>query len=160
VRENGDARGRAEFWVPTAILENPKRQLYGLPDAVDPAGGAVWPIEFKSHKRPSRTDELELAFYWWLLEPWRTMRGAEPRGRLVLRQPDGSVEVVDFPIPAFRFDQLKEYVQLIRRGSSVPGPGADLQLPNLPNASTRRGARCDPAETRRDADQRYRSRTC
>jgi predicted RecB family nuclease len=116
VRENGDGSGRAEFWVPTAIMENPKRQLYGLPDAVDPEGGVVLPIEFKSHKRASRSDELELAFYWWLLEPWRTVRRAEPRGRLVLRQPDGSSEVVDVPIPAFRFDQLKDYVRLIRRG--------------------------------------------
>jgi hypothetical protein len=87
-----------------------------LPDAADPAGGALWPIEFKSHKRPSRTDGLELAFYWWLLEPWRTRRRAEPRGRLVTRQPDGLAEVVDTPIPAFRFDQLKEYLQAIRRG--------------------------------------------
>ena len=116
LEERGDGTGRVEFWVPTAILENPRRGVYGWPDAVDQAGGALWPIEFKSHRRPSRTDELELAFYWWLLEPWRTMRRAEPRGRLVLRQPDGLAEVVDIPIPAFRFDQLKEYLQAIRRG--------------------------------------------
>jgi hypothetical protein len=114
--ERRDGTGPAEFWVPTAILENPRRGLYGLPDAVDPADGALWPIEFKSHSRPSTTDELELAFYWWLLEPWRAMRRAQPRGRLVLRQPDGSAEVDDIPIPAFRFDQLKEYLQAIRRG--------------------------------------------
>jgi predicted RecB family nuclease len=120
VEERGDGTGPAEFWVSTAILENPKRRLYGLPDAIDPAGGALWPIEFKSHKRPSRTDELELAFYWWLLDPWRTMRRAEPRGRLVLRQPGGLVEVVDIAIPPHRFDQLKEYLQAIRRGRLYP----------------------------------------
>lgn len=116
VSEAINETGESQFWVPAAILENPKRQLYGLPDAIDPAGGALWPIEFKSHKRPSRTDELELAFYWRLLEPWRTLRHAEPHGRLVLRQPDGSVEMIELTIPAFRFEQLKECLQGIRRG--------------------------------------------
>jgi predicted RecB family nuclease len=116
VKERGDQPGPPEFWAPTAILENPKQHLYGLPDAIDPAGGALWPIEFKSHKRPSKTDELELAFYWWLLEPWRTIRRAEPHGRLVLRQPDGSVDVVDIAIPSYRFDQLKDYLKAIRLG--------------------------------------------
>ena len=70
----------------------------------------------KSHKRPSRSDELELAFYWWLLAPWRSVRRAEPHGRLILRQADQSFELVDVRIPAVRFDQLKEYFRAIRRG--------------------------------------------
>jgi|SRR5579875_817495 len=59
-------------------LRNQNLALHGVPDAVDARGGALIPVEIKSHRSVRRTDELELAFYWRLLEPYRT---ADPGSR-------------------------------------------------------------------------------
>lgn len=76
---------------------NEHLRIRGVPDAVDPAGGAFVPVEIKMHKNVKHTDLLELAFYWLLLDPYRTTRDAEPRGRLVLRR-DGQPVEVDVPL--------------------------------------------------------------
>src|SRR5262249_23194176 len=52
------------------ILKNSTLKIYGQPDAIDTAQGALFPVEIKSHKDVQRSDELELAFYWRLLEPY------------------------------------------------------------------------------------------
>lgn len=63
-------------------LENHQLELHGIPDAVDAARGRLMPVEIKSHREVRCTDELELAFYWRLLEPYRTIDPCEPYGRL------------------------------------------------------------------------------
>ena len=56
----------------TPTFENPRLHILGRPDGIDCGRGAVAPIEVKSHQEVTRSDELELAFYWLLLAPWRT----------------------------------------------------------------------------------------
>jgi CRISPR/Cas system-associated exonuclease Cas4 (RecB family) len=96
----------------TPTFENRRLHIYGRPDGVDAADGALIPIEIKSHKDVQRTDELELAFYWLVLEPSRT-RKTEPRGLLFLRR-DGAFEEVEAPIPAHRFDEVRRLLGEIR----------------------------------------------
>lgn len=96
----------------TPTFENRRLHIYGRPDGVDAADGALIPIEIKSHKDVQRTDELELAFYWLVLEPSRT-RKTEPRGLLFLRR-DGDFEEVEVPIPAHRFDEVRRLLGEIR----------------------------------------------
>jgi hypothetical protein len=93
------------------VLRNEKRHIIGRPDGIDPAAGALVPIEIKSHKDVKRTDLWELAFYWMLLEPYRSrdQRDAEPRGRGAAGPPD----------PQTR--------RAARRGARGSGAGALLQ---------------------------------
>ena len=94
------------------VLEHRDLQLYGIPDAVDPADGALIPIEVKSHRAVQRSDELELCFYW-RLEPYRTAASAPPRGRLVLRRDEQPVEV-DIELTPARFVELEELIAGVR----------------------------------------------
>lgn len=98
------------FGVP--IFGNPELQIYGQPDAIDTAQGALFPVEVKSHKDVQRSDELELAFYWMLLEPLRT-RTASPRGFLLLRR-NGVEEPVEINIRPQRFEQVRGLLKEIR----------------------------------------------
>ena len=68
------------------MFHNRRRHLRGRPDGIDLTAGAWLPVEIKSHAKVQPLDELELAFYWLLLEPHRTQRRARPRGHLVLKQ--------------------------------------------------------------------------
>jgi predicted RecB family nuclease len=106
------------FSVP--ILQNSKLHIYGKPDAIDTAQGALIPVEVKSHKAVQRSDELELAFYWMLLDPLRTKK-ISPHGRLLLRR-DGVVEEVEIEIRPHRFDRVHGLLQEIRdaRARGVP----------------------------------------
>ncbi|MBI3247210.1 MAG: ribonuclease H-like domain-containing protein [Deltaproteobacteria bacterium] len=103
------------FGVP--LFENAKLQIYGKPDAIDTAQGALIPIEIKSHKAVQRSDELELAFYWMLLEPLRK-RKVPPRGYLLLRR-DGVDEQVEVEIPSHRLDQVLDLLQDIRKARDL-----------------------------------------
>jgi CRISPR/Cas system-associated exonuclease Cas4 (RecB family) len=94
------------------VFENPKLQIYGKPDAIDTAEGALVPVEAKSHKTVQRMDELELAFYWLLLEPLRT-RHASPCGRLLLRR-GGTPEEVEVELHPRRLDQIRQLLPQIR----------------------------------------------
>jgi len=98
------------FGVP--VFENPRLEIYGQPDAIDTAQGAMLPVEVKSHKSIQRSDELELAFYWLLLEPHRT-KTVSPRGYLLLRH-DRAIEEVEVEIPPQRFEQVHGLLQGIR----------------------------------------------
>jgi predicted RecB family nuclease len=106
------------FGVP--VFENPTLEIYGKPDAIDTAEGALLPVEVKSHKLVQRSDELELAFYWILLEPHRT-KAVSPRGYLLLRR-NGNVEQVEVKIRPHRFEQVRTLLQEIRdaRARGVP----------------------------------------
>ncbi len=106
--------GEAPFYgVP--VLRDQKREIFGRPDGIDPAGGALIPIEIKSHKDIERKDLWELAFYWMLLEPYRArdQRDAEPRGRLILRR-DGLPVEVPVNLEPDHFSRVRVTLQLIR----------------------------------------------
>lgn len=94
------------------VFENEALSIYGCPDGVETERGALLPVEIKSHKEVRRTDELELAFYWMLLEPLRTKR-TTPKGVLILRDSDKPREVV-VEIPSNRFDEVHHLLGEIR----------------------------------------------
>src|SRR5262245_48035821 len=94
------------------VFENPELEIYGRPDAIDTEKGALIPVEVKSHKEVLRTDILELAFYWMLLEPYRT-RVISPCGYLLLRR-DGVVEPVKVEIEPSRFGQVRALLTDVR----------------------------------------------
>ncbi|MGH3442404.1 MAG: TM0106 family RecB-like putative nuclease, partial [Nitriliruptorales bacterium] len=96
----------------TPMFENRDLRIFGTPDGIDAAGGALIPIEIKSHKDVQRTDELELAFYWLLLQPQRRRR-VPPRGLLILRRDDGAEEV-EVPLREHRFDEVRRLLREIR----------------------------------------------
>ena len=98
------------FNVP--MFKNDSLEIYGKPDAIDTAQGALFPVEIKSHKDVQRSDELELAFYWMVLEPHRT-KTVSPRGYLLLRR-NGIDEQVVVEIQPHRFDQVHGLLQEIR----------------------------------------------
>lgn len=97
----------------TPMFENRRLKIFGQPDGIDAAGGALFPIEIKSHKDVQRTDEIELAFYWLLLQPYRTKRVRQPRGLLILRR-DGVAEEVEVPIREHRFEEVRRLLVEIR----------------------------------------------
>jgi predicted RecB family nuclease len=96
-------------------FENPKLKIYGQPDWIEPEGGALIPVEVKAHKDVQPTDELELAFYWMVLDGHRTRRDVEPRGLLVLKRDATRSELVEVPIKAHRFEEVKRLLHEIRR---------------------------------------------
>ena len=94
------------------ILENADLRIHGAPDAIRTAHGALLPVEIKSHKNVRRTDELELAFYWMLLQPYRT-RAVSPRGFLILRR-DGEAEEVEVELGEQRFHDVSRLISEVR----------------------------------------------
>jgi predicted RecB family nuclease len=106
------------FGVP--VFENPRLEIYGKPDAIDTAQGALVPMEVKSHKVVQRSDELELAFYWLLLEPHRT-KAVSPRGYLLLRR-NGVDEQVEIEIRPHRFEQVHALLREIREARTLGVP--------------------------------------
>lgn len=68
---------------PLPLFENRKLKIFGRPDGIVAARGALIPVEIKLHGKPLPSDILELAFYWMALEPHRRRR-VPPQGKLVL----------------------------------------------------------------------------
>ena len=60
------------------------------------------------------TDELELAFYWMVLEPHRTRHDVEPRGVLMLKRDAAHSEIVEVPIKPHRFDEVQRILKEVR----------------------------------------------
>ena len=98
----------------TPDFENEELFIRGRPDGIETARGALLPIEIKSHKDVQRIDELELAFYWLLLEPHRTRAVRKPRGSLLLRR-DGEQERVEVAITTERLKQVRKLILDVRR---------------------------------------------
>jgi predicted RecB family nuclease len=98
----------------TPLFENRRLMIYGRPDGVEPAGGALLPVEIKSHKDVEPSDKLELAFYWLLLEPLRKRSVAEPRGVLLLRR-DGEPERVEVALSPYHFERVRDLLGEIRQ---------------------------------------------
>jgi predicted RecB family nuclease len=103
------------FEIP--VFENPTLEIYGKPDAIDTAEGAMIPVEIKSHRDIQCSDELELAFYWLLLDPHRT-RAVSPRGYLLLRR-NGLEAQVEVEIRPNRLEQVRGLLQEIRDARRV-----------------------------------------
>lgn len=100
------------FRPPTMVNELLK--LYGRPDVIRTSKGNLLPVEIKSHKNIQRLDVLELAFYWRLLEPYRTASDTEPCGYLILRR-DGQPTQVEVSIPRHRLDEVDQLIEDVRR---------------------------------------------
>jgi predicted RecB family nuclease len=97
----------------TPKFENFRLKIHGQPDGIVTAEGALFPIEIKWHKRVQRMDELELAFYYVLLEPYRTRPVKQPMGYLILHT-DRGAEEVEVPIGEHRFAEVKRLLKEIR----------------------------------------------
>jgi len=95
------------------IYRNHDLKILGRPDGVRTSKGALFPIEIKSHRDVSRTDELELAFYWLLLEPYRKLKGIEPRGYVVTRR-DGDEVLREIVLRPGRFEEVSTILEAIR----------------------------------------------
>jgi predicted RecB family nuclease len=95
-------------------FENRELLIRGRPDGIVTARGALLPVEIKSHKDVQRIDELELAFYWLLLEPQRTRRVRRPRGLLILRR-EGREEPVEVEISRERLAQVRKLIIDVRK---------------------------------------------
>lgn len=105
------------------LLEHTGLRIRGAPDGVRTEHGAVLPVEIKSHRDVRRSDRLELAFYWLLLQGHRTRYVKQPQGVLVLRSPDGEEDlvVVDLQEHDFaRVDRLIAAVREARRNGVQP----------------------------------------
>lgn len=95
------------------MLENPELEIFGIPDGVSTASGALLPVEIKSHRRVRPTDVLELAFYWLLLEPYRTCRPSTPQGYLILRR-EGAAQEVPVELTDQHFAAVHRLVAKVR----------------------------------------------
>lgn len=99
------------------VYRNELLKILGTPDGVDAAGGALFPIEIKSHKEVLASDRLELAFYHLLLEPYRTRSVETPKGYVWLRREDGETyeEVALEPHHFARVLETLEEIRTARR---------------------------------------------
>ena len=95
------------------LLRNDALRLRGVPDAVDPEDGDLIPIEIKSHREVRRSDELELAFYWKLLAPYRSGDPGPARGRLIVRR-DGEPHEIEVELTPERFTELEAVIAQVR----------------------------------------------
>ncbi len=95
------------------VFRNHGLKILGRPDGVRTAKGSLFPIEIKSHRHVSRTDELELAFYWLLLEPYRGLKGLEPRGYVITGR-DAADAVHEVHLRPERFDEVFTTLGAIR----------------------------------------------
>jgi CRISPR/Cas system-associated exonuclease Cas4 (RecB family) len=130
----------------TPDFENPELLIRGRPDGIETAGGALLPIEIKSHKDVQRIDELELAFYWLLLEPHRTRAVRKPRGVLVLRR-DGEQSRVEVPISRERIKQAQRLIVDVRRARANGVRHVSAAVVSAP-ASARTRSHASPNATR------------
>lgn len=95
------------------LLKNRALKLAGKPDAIETDRGKLIPVEIKSHRRKKFTDILELAFYWILLEPYRTRR-SDPKGILILRDVDGNEEREEVEISEYHLARVRRLIKEVR----------------------------------------------
>jgi predicted RecB family nuclease len=94
------------------MFENASLRTRGLPDAIETAGGALYPVEVKSHRELTSLDRIELAFYWTLLAPRRTAFPS-PEGVVVLRDL-GEGKQVRVALTRADFDELHRLIAAVR----------------------------------------------
>src|SRR5579875_1060007 len=104
-------------------FENTDLRISGRPDGIFTEFGLLLPVEIKSHASVTRTDRIELAFYWLLLEPKRTATGS-PQGVVILRTPTGEIEE-RIALADYDFDRVRGLISLVR---SVRRNGAEPRV--------------------------------
>ena len=104
------ARAAEVLLRPQELIRNHDLGIQGIPDLIATENGALIPIEIKSHKRVLRSDRLELAFYWRLLEPLRIGK-PDPKGYILLKT--GEFNEVELKIRDF--NKLEQTIADIRR---------------------------------------------
>ena len=67
----------------TEIMRNHELGIMGITDFIEIEKGKFIPVEAKSHKTVTYFDNIELAFYWYLLEPLR-IKHVKPKGYIEL----------------------------------------------------------------------------
>lgn len=112
--------------------------IFGRPDGVRTAHGALLPIETNSHREVTRLDELELTFYWLLLETVRTRKDAPPLGYVIARV-DGRPEIVEIPLKPKRFDEVLDTLAAIRKARRVGVAPRICGCPVYKSSEVRRG---------------------
>ena len=100
--------------------QNESAHISGRPDGLLNASSDLIPVVIKAHKDISEQDKLELAFFWRLLEPFRSKTKIEPSGVLVLMR-DG-VPFVEFSVQITErnFEQLDNTLASIKN-SKIDG---------------------------------------
>lgn len=101
----------------TPTMENAGLKIRGRPDGIDTKRGSMVPIEIKRHSVVGWLDQIELAFYWLLLEPYRNRRKVKPHGVIILnryRHPE-AVKGIKVPIIDERFEQVHDLIERVRR---------------------------------------------
>ncbi len=91
------------------VFRNHRLGIQGIPDLINTEKGKFVPIEIKNHKQVTHTDELELAFYWLLLDPLRK-RKTRPKGYIILN----TGEVVEVNLTREHLWGVESYLDDIR----------------------------------------------
>jgi predicted RecB family nuclease len=92
------------------IFRNHELGIQGIPDLINTDRGKLLPIEIKNHKAVTSMDELELAFYWLLLDPLRKKR-VKPRGYIILN----NKEIVPVDLTEDHFEQVEFILDGLRQ---------------------------------------------
>lgn len=96
------------------LLLNDELRLRGIPDGIEACGGELYPIEIKHRAYVNELrDYTELAFYWMLLEPYRT-RPAAQKGYMLLLMPHAE-RVFDAPLGSWDFTRTRRLIEGVRR---------------------------------------------
>jgi predicted RecB family nuclease len=114
-KDEKDLLQNGKLVLRTGLYENRRLGILGVPDGIDPAGGAMVPIEVKSHARPTSLDRLELAFYWLVLAPYRGPGDHPPRGLLVLRGRDGCPNPIEVALTDRDLHNVVRRLPMIRK---------------------------------------------
>lgn len=101
----------------TGLYRNDDLRIVGIPDGIE--GRDYVPIEFKAHRRPRRSDLIELAFYWHLLAPQRAAKTEQPRGVLMLRR-DDEEERVEVDLTPKHLQEALDLVAAVRLARVEP----------------------------------------
>ena len=92
------------------LVRNHELGFRGIVDLVVANKGEFLPIEIKSHRRVLRSDKIELAFYWKLLEPLR-LGEPDPMGYILL----STGELIEVELKRQDFNRLDRFVAEVRR---------------------------------------------
>jgi predicted RecB family nuclease len=102
------------------LFRNHELGIQGIPDLINAGKGRLYPVEIKTHRKITEADELELAFYWRLLEPYRK-GNPKAKGYLIL----GAGEMVEINLSK---DHLFEICWLADEVRDVKNNGAEPTL--------------------------------
>ena len=126
------------FGVP--VIENQDLKLLGAPDGIIAAAGAPFRSKRKSHRDMKRSDELELAFYWLLLAPYRAAPEGWTRGASCILRRDGAPVEVEIEITENRLAEARRLIAEVRHVREHGVRPRMWRLPGLSRTAARRSA--------------------